>query len=317
MKFFRCSLFLVPPVCLLAQTPPAAPAGPVFTPQGQAQALASPSVPADKVVLSVGDAKLTAGQFEQIIDSLPEQYRSVARGPGRKDFGQNLVRVLLLSEEGKRRKLNETPEYKTQSEFQAANLLAGKTFAQIGENLKVDDAEVHKYYDAHKTDYEQVRARHILIRAAGSPAPADPGKKELTDEEALAKAQALRKKLVDGADFANLAAAESDDSGSKASGGDLNFFKRGQMVPQFEEAAFAMKVGEISEPVKSPFGYHVIQVQAKKSFDEAKPEVERKMKADLAQKALEDMEKKTSVMLDPAFFGPAGPPPASPTPVTK
>src|SRR5438270_615686 len=119
MKFFRISLFFLPAACLLAQTPPpptplsAAPKPAVF---------ASPAVPADKVVLTVGDNKVTAAQFEQIIDSLPEQYRSVARGAGRKDFGENLVRVLLLADEGKRRKINETAEYKAQSEFQAANL---------------------------------------------------------------------------------------------------------------------------------------------------------------------------------------------------
>jgi parvulin-like peptidyl-prolyl isomerase len=297
MKFFRISLVLVPAACLWPQNP----APPVPKPA----ALASPAVPADKVVVSVGEVKLTAAQFDQIIESLPEQYRSVARGQGRKDFAENLVRVLLLAEEGKRRKLNETQEYKTQADFQAANLLAGKTFTQIGENLKVDDAEVRKYYDAHKTDYEQVRARHILIRAAGSPVPLDPGKKELSEPEALAKAQELRKKITEGGDFAAIASEETDDSGSKSAGGELNFFKRGQMVPQFEEAAFALKVGEISEPVKTPFGYHVIKVEAKKAFDDAKPDVERKMRSDMAQKTLEDMEKKTAVALDPEFFGAA------------
>ncbi|PWT99756.1 MAG: hypothetical protein C5B51_26405 [Terriglobia bacterium] len=300
MKFFRSILFFLPAACLPAQTPPPA------TP------LASPAVPADKVVLSVGDVKLTAAQFDQIVQSLPEQYRSVARGQGRKDFGQNLVRVLLLAEEGKRRKINETSEYKTQADFQSANLLAARTFSQIGDAIKVEDADLHKYYDGHKTEYEQVHARHILIRMTGSPAPADPNKKELTEPEALAKAQEIRKKLVGGADFAALASEESDDSGSKVKGGDLSFFKRGQMVPQFEEAAFALKVGDISEPVKTPFGYHVIQVQGKKGYEEAKPEVERKMKTDLAQKTLEDMEKKASVVLDPAFFGPPVPPPAPP-----
>ena len=129
MKFFRNSLLLIPAACLWAQNP----APPVPKPA----VLASPAVPADKVVVSVGDVKLTAAQFDQIIESLPEQYRTVARGPGRKDFAENLVRVLLLAQEGKRRKLNETQEYKTQADFQAANLLAGKTFTQIGENLKV------------------------------------------------------------------------------------------------------------------------------------------------------------------------------------
>ena len=256
MKFFSC-LLLVPAACLWAQNP----APPVPKPA----APTSPAVPSDKVVLSVGDVKLTAAQFDQIIESLPEQYRSVARGQGRKDFAENLVRVLLLAQEGKRRKLNETPEYKAQAEFQAANLLAGKTFTQIGENLKVEESEVRKYYDAHKNDYDQVRARHILIRAAGSPMPLDPGKKELSEPEALAKAQELRKKIAEGADFAALASEESDDTGSKTAGGDLNFFKRGQMVPQFEEAAFALKVGEISEPVKTPFGWFVLKVEDKRT----------------------------------------------------
>jgi parvulin-like peptidyl-prolyl isomerase len=255
------------------------------------------------VVISVGDVKITAAQFNQIIDSLPENIRAAARGPQRKDFGQNLVRVMVLAQEGRNRKLDETPEYKAQMLFQSSNLLAGKAFTQIAESIKVDDAAVRAYYDAHKSDYEQVRARHILIRSAGSPAPADAGKKELTDEEALAKAKEIRKKLADGADFAALASAESDDTGSKVNGGDLNFFKHGQMVGPFEQAAFSMNVGDISEPVKTQFGYHIIKVEAKKGFDDVKSEVERRYRGEEAQKALAEMEKKANPILDPEFFG--------------
>jgi len=83
----------------------------------------------------------------------------------------------------------------------------------------------------------------------------------------------LRKKIQAGADFAELARQESDDAGSGANGGDLGSFRRGQMVPTFEQAAFAMQPGDLSEPVKTPFGYHVIKVEAKesKSFDEVRP----------------------------------------------
>jgi parvulin-like peptidyl-prolyl isomerase len=212
-----------------------------------------------------------------------------------------------LAEEGKRRKIDETAEYKTQLNFQSANLLAGKAFAQIGEAIKIDDADARKYYDAHKNEYEQVRARHILIRASGSPSPAEPGKKELTDAEALAKAQEIRKKLADGGDFAALASAESDDTGSKKNGGELPFFHRGQMVAPFEQAAFALKVGEISEPVKSPFGYHIIKVEAKKGYEDSKAEIERKMRTEQAQKQLEELEKKSNVVLDPEYFGTGAP----------
>lgn len=313
MKFFGI-LALVPVGCLLAQNPAPAPNRPPSL-TGQSAPLltpAIPNVPDDKVVITAGDLKLTALEFNQIVDSLPEQYRAAARGQGRREFGQNLMRVLLLAQQGKNEKLDQSPEYKTQAQFQAENLLAQRTFSQMAEAIKVDDAQVRAYYEAHTKDYEQVRARHILIRAAGSPAPAQPGKKELTDAEALAKAQEIRKKLVDGADFAQLASTESDDAGSKARGGDLNFFKHGQMVAPFEQAAFSMKVGEISEPIKTQFGYHIIKVEARKSFEDFKPEIERQVRAQEAQKMLEEMQKKANATLDPEFFGIASTPPAAP-----
>jgi peptidyl-prolyl cis-trans isomerase C len=313
MKFFGILAF-VPVGCLLAQNPAPAPNRPPSL-TGQSAPLltpAIPNVPDDKVVITAGDLKLTALEFNQIVDSLPQQYRAAARGPGRREFGQNLMRVLLLAQQGKNLKLDQSPEYKTQAQFQAENLLAQRTFNQMAETIKVDDAQVRAYYEAHIKDYEQVRARHILIRAAGSPAPAQPGQKELTDAEALAKAQEIRKKLVEGADFAQLASTESDDAGSKTRGGDLNFFKHGQMVAPFEQAAFSMKVGEISEPIKTQFGYHIIKVEARKSFEDFKPEIEQKVRGEEAQKMLEEMQKKANATLDPEFFGIASTPPAAP-----
>jgi parvulin-like peptidyl-prolyl isomerase len=147
----------------------------------------------------------------------------------------------------------------------------------------------------------------------GAPVPVRPDQKDLTEEEALAKAQDIRKKLVAGADFAALAKAESDDAGSGANGGDLGFFPHGQMVPQFEEAAFSLPVGQISEPVKSQFGYHIIKVEQKeaKSYEEAKADIENRLRPAIAQKTLEEMRKATPVTLDPEYFGEA---PAEATP---
>jgi peptidyl-prolyl cis-trans isomerase C len=253
----------------------------------------------------VNDMKITAKQFNELVDALPEQYRNTARGAGKRDFAQNLVRVLVLADEGKSRKIDQTPEFKLQEQIQVANLLAGKTFSQIAEGLKVDEGDERAFYEAHKQDYEQVRARHILIRAAGSPAPSEAGKKELSDAEALAKAQDIRRKLAAGGDFAALAAQESDDAGSKDKGGDLNFFKHGQMVPQFDQAAFSLKVGEISEPVKTQFGYHIIKVEARKSYEDSKPEIDRRLRSELAQKMMEDLQKKANPTFDSDFFGPA------------
>jgi parvulin-like peptidyl-prolyl isomerase len=126
----------------------------------------------------------------------------------------------------------------------------------------------------------------------------------LSDAEGLAKAQDILKRLKAGEDFAALATKESDDTGSAANGGDLSFFKRGQMVPSFEQAAFAMQPGELSEPVKSQFGYHVIKVEARqtKTFDEVKDELEKRLKPEQSQKALDELQKKSGVLYDPVFF---------------
>jgi peptidyl-prolyl cis-trans isomerase C len=305
---FRCTLLLFSSAAWLpAQAPPPKPAPqPTVTMSVENPAPKTMAVvPPDRVVVTVGNLTITAAQFDQIIDALPEQYRSVARGSGRKQLADNIVRIEILSQEGKRRKLDETSAYRTQSTFEDANILANMAYEQIGKDAKLDEADVRKYFEAHKAEFEQVRARHILIRMSGSPSPVRPGQKDLTEAEALAKAQDLRKRIQAGEDFAQLAQKESDDTGSGANGGDLGFFHRGQMVPTFEQAAFAMQPGDLSEPVKSPFGYHVIKVEAKetKSFDEVRPELERRMRPEQAQKTVDELQKKTPPVLDPDFFG--------------
>jgi peptidyl-prolyl cis-trans isomerase C len=319
---FRSLLFVCPAVCLLAQTPPK-PAQPSAAPPlpkvilSTDEPKAGPSVAPDKVVLTIGDQKITAAQFDQIIASLPAQYQSNARGAGRKQFADQIVRILVLAQEGHRRKLDETPSFKTQSSFQNANMLAGLTYDQLGKDAAVSPDEMQKYYDAHKGEFERVKARHILIRAQGSPLPVRPGGKDLPEADALAKAQEIRKKIEAGAPFDELAKSESDDTSSGAIGGDLGFFGRNQMVPPFEEAAFALKAGELSQPVKTPFGFHIIKVEAResKSLDEMKPEIERRLRPDMAGKVLEDLQKNSGVVYDPDFFGPApAPAPQPPAP---
>lgn len=311
MKYLPLFLLFGANLCLMAQTPPPQPPKPKpappesltmqmpLTPQGDLT-----SAPKDKVIIQVNDIKITAGQLDQILEAYPENTRVFVRGPGRQQFIDQFVRTLVLSEEGKRRKLDEDPTYKTQAAYSVAAILANRTNEEIKKNVAVDDASLKKYYEDHKSEYEKVRARHILIRMAGSPVPVKPGQKELTEAEALAKAQALRAKIQGGADFAEIAKAESDDTGSGAKGGELGAFAHGQMVPTFDEAAFKLKPGELSEPVKSPFGFHLIQVEERqsKTFEELKPELEAKARPDIAKKQVDDLVNKAKVVLDPELL---------------
>jgi peptidyl-prolyl cis-trans isomerase C len=265
---------------------------------------APPAVAPGKVVLTVGDVRITAAQFDALIDTLPEQSRAQFRGPGRTQLAQNLARMIVLAKEGQRLKLDESPAYKTQIEFQAENILAGLVFTQITKDNKPSEEDLKKYYEEHKAEFEQVHARHILIRFQGSPLPIKAGQKDLTDAEALAKMQALRQKIQGGEDFAKVAAQESDDTGSATNGGDLGTFRHGQMVPSFEQVAFALKPGELSEPVKTQFGYHLIKLESKdsKSFEEVRPDLERQLGPLQAQKAVDDLLKKTPAAFDPEYF---------------
>ncbi len=186
-------------------------------------------------------------------------------------------------------------------------LVTNQTLANAEYQLlgKPDDAALHAYYDAHKSEMDEIHARHILIRFKGSKVPLRLNEKDLTEEEALAKAQELRAKIVAGAKFEEVAKIESDDVGSGENGGDLDSFTKGKMVPPFDAAAFSLPVGQLSEPVKSDFGYHLILVESRKSksFADATPEILQKLAPDQAKKGLEDLKNKTAVVYNETYFG--------------
>ncbi len=269
-------------------------------------ALPPAPVPNDTVVLTIGDLKITKAQFEAIVaDNLNDQQRAQAQTPaGRRRIAESLAQISALAQEARARKLDQKPKVQAQIKLQTEQVLASATFQDLAESIKPDDAMLQAYYDAHKQEWDQIKAKHILIRFKGSTVPIKPGAKDLTEDEALAKITEIRTKIVAGAKFEDLARAESDDNPTLA--GDLGPpFARGKMVPQFEKAAFEAKIGELTEPVKTQYGYHIILVESHttKTFDQARPEIEQKIKPQLAQQALNDLKKKANIVYDENYFG--------------
>lgn len=264
---------------------------------------------------------MTAAEFDHLIEvAVPERVRMQMGTSVRGRLADNIIDFKVKAREAQRLKLDETPAFKTQMALATQQILAQQYTQNLTATTKVDEATARKYYDDHKAEYLQIKARHILIRSKGSAVPLKKDAKELTEEEALAKAQEIRKKLVDGADFATLANAESDDAGSGANGGDLGTFGKGRMVPAFEQVAFTIPVGELSEPVKSQFGYHIIKVETRqeKTFVEVRGDIERKLNGELVNKAVNDLKAATPVVMNPDYFGPppgAMMPPAAKPPV--
>ncbi len=262
-----------------------------------------PAAATDPVVLTVGTEKLTQSEFERILATLPAQQRAAVDKPvGKHQMAEQLSELLLLAQAAKANKLDQERDVQIRLALVTNQTLANAEYQFLG---KPDDAALHAYYDAHKDEMSQVHARHILIRFKGSRVPLRADQKDLTEEEALAKAKEIRAKLVAGGKFADIAKAESDDTGSGDNGGDLDPFTKGNMVPEFEKAAFELPIGQISEPVRSDFGYHLILVESRqpKSFAEASEELIEKVAPDQAKKGLDDMKKKTTIVYNDAYFG--------------
>ena len=269
---------------------------------GQQQA---PPPASDPVVLTVGNEKITQSQFEQMIATLPAQQRAqITNAEERRKVAQQIAELKTLAQEGRARKLDQNTDVKTKLALTADQVFANAEYQALG-TAAADEAALRAYYDGHKGDWDEVTARHILIRFQGSQAPLRPGQKELTEAEALQKAKDLKAKIAAGAKFAEVAQAESDDVGSGANGGDLGAFAKGRMVPEFEKVAFSQPVGQVGDPVKTQFGYHLILVEKRESkqFEQAKAEIQQRVGPEQAQKGLEALKKKTVVVYDETYFG--------------
>jgi peptidyl-prolyl cis-trans isomerase C len=172
---------------------------------------------------------------------------SLAGVPRRRVLTEFLIETQLLADAAVEKKIAPPAPQATNKEYWQRRGLRDAYFEQIIAN-SVDDKEAKAFYDENigsQKPEDEVKARHILV-------------------DSKEKAQEVAQKIKQGTDFAELAKQYSGDPGSKDQGGDLGFFVRGQMVPQFEEAAFNLKPGEVSEPFETQFGWHIVKVDTRR-----------------------------------------------------
>src|SRR5579863_6465771 len=189
-----------------------------------------------------------------------------------------LIDMKIVAKAAEDKKIEDRPDFKARLAFTRNRLLMDNLLAVEGKAATTDEAMKKVYDEAAKQieGEQEVHARHILVE---------------TEDEA----KAIEAELKKGADFAELAKKKSKDPGA-ADGGDLGFFTKDQMVPEFSTVAFALEPGKISDPVKSQFGWHVIKVEEKRSrkapdFDQVKAQIEtyvmRKAQAEYVAKLRE------------------------------
>jgi parvulin-like peptidyl-prolyl isomerase len=251
---------------------------------------------------------MTRSEFNDLMSNLPANLRQQL-GPDtpetRRRLAEQLGEIMSYAAEARQQRVQEQPAARVQLFLQQESTLASLLYQHLVETSRPAEAELKAWYDAHQKEFENASARHILIRFQGSRVPLKEGQKDLTPEEALARAEALRQRILKGEDFAAVAKAESDDTGSGQNGGDLGTFGRGRMIPEFEEVVFSQPVGEISPPVRTQFGYHLIQVMKRgtQPLEELRADIEKRLATENADKTMKSVKEKSRVFLDETYFG--------------
>lgn len=251
------------------------------------------------VLAEVNGKKITVADFNQQIQRIGSEQQIPLDSPQIKQkLLDGMIKEELLKQEAEKQGLEKDPV--VQKDIDAAKeqiIVRELVNREVIEKVKsVDNKELKAYYEEHKSQFpapEQVHARHILVKTK-------------------AEADKIKSQLDKGADFAKLAMEKSEDKASGARGGDLGFFGKGDMIPQFEKVAFTLSVGKISNPVESQFGYHIIKVEEKKaagtmSFEEAKQNIERRLISQKQRERLDSwlagLEKNAKISSNPELIG--------------
>jgi peptidyl-prolyl cis-trans isomerase C len=240
--------------------------------------LAAPVRAEDKVLAKVNGAEIRQSDVALAEEELAASLAQMDPATKDENVLAFLIDMKIVAKAADDKKIADGDEFKKRLTFTRNRLLMDSLLASEGKAATTDDAMKKVYEDASKqiAGEQEVHARHILVE---------------TEDEA----KAVKAELDKGADFAELAKKKSKDPGA-SDGGDLGFFTKDQMVPEFSAVAFALEPGKISDPVKSQFGWHIIKVEEKRNrkppeFDQVKGQIEtyvaRKAQADYVGKLRE------------------------------
>jgi len=245
---------------------------------------------------------------------------SVSKGMQPPMKPENFATAFVFAEKARAEGLDQKPETRLQLKLARYGMLFQQMDAKLEEETKYSDDDVKKYFAEHKPngDLDQVHLQHILFATVPMPSPTDPtgGK---PDPEAKKKlADDVLQRVKAGEDFGELAKQYSDDPGSKTQGGDLGWSPRFKYVPAFEEAAWKLQPGQMTDVVKTDFGYHIIKMLERKPPEELTPQNTEELKDALSQRRMEEaadeIAKHNTVNL-PADFTVTAPSPAELNPM--
>lgn len=255
-----------------------------------------------KVVAKVDGMPITEGDLAMAAEELAGQIPPQATDAQKRDFLVSYVAdTKLIARAARDAKIDKTPSFEKKAAWMREKVLLDEYMSAETKKAVTPEAMKKLYEESIKsvTPDQEARARHILVE---------------TEDEA----KAIATRVKGGEDFAKVAGEVSKDPGSGKEGGDLGWFTKDRMVPEFSEAAFKLKPGEISDPVKSQFGWHVIKLEETRvkplpTFEEVKEQVEQYLTRKTQNDILVALRAKGKVeRLDAPTPAPAAPAPAQP-----
>jgi peptidyl-prolyl cis-trans isomerase C len=277
------------------------------------------------VVLKVNDKSFTSSDLEKELAQQarrlpPEVQRLLTTKEGQKQYLDRMVQRELLMQAAEKEKIDQQPEVADQLKALRQELMLQVLLRkEVEEKVKVDDKEVQDYFQANPDEFsgDKIHAKHILLQ---------------NEDEAKLAQDRLKKES-----FEDVAKAMSRDSYTAQKGGDLDYLGREQMIPEFAKAVFALKPGEVSQPVKTPFGYHLIKLVDRKkgqpfAFEQVKDQLKQRLlsqrQTERFQAWLKELEGGAKITREEAYLpvstpfagppagpaGPVGPPAAAPAP---
>lgn len=296
----RNALITLTAAVLAAQTPapevkkPAAPA-PAIEAKKPAALASAPKAEVkkeDKVLATVAGRPVHESDFELFLSLAlnPQQRMQVGMVQGAKDpYRKQFLDTKVMQAAARKQGLDKQPDFRNKMELMEMQILVQELLQRDGDALRakiaVNDAEVKAYFDKHPEQFkapESFDARHILVSIKAPDAPKEA--KGLTEEEAKVRVALAAKALADGKGWEAVAKEYSDDPGSKDKGGLYENIAKGSFVPEFEEAVQKQELAKVGEPVKTKYGFHLIQVEKRNAaempvFEKVKDKVQPKAQA--------------------------------------
>ena len=285
----------------------------------------TPGTPAmvspDEVVLTVGDRKFTAAEFEKIVSGLPPQFRATLASLGKKGFAEQFANLSSLAMEGEKSQLDQTAEFQQMMDFDRRVLLAQLMMNQLAsQSGAVGPEEVSYYYQTHQQDFEQIKLTGIYIPFA-PPSSASKGTAQTlsaapayTEQRAQRKALELRARIQSGQNMAALAKTESEHP-TASKGGDFGYLGRNQttLPAPIANAIFTLQPRQVSAPLKDRFGYFIFRVEDKRiqALEEIQQAIQASLGIQKMNRRLETLKESYPVELNPNYFSDA--PAASPS----